>query len=146
MLTPDGVLLTRVAQRITAMEAGTFDTLGTMAVLDGVAWVATTLRPTREISAGAEPDTPEAADPVEGGAEYFVQIASSQNAVWAEDLANTLVRDANLPARVLAPEAFGDGYRVVVGPFPTREAADEVGTSLSRPFWIYVREPSDSLP
>jgi len=45
---------------------------------------------------------------------------------------------AGLAARVLAPQAGSDeGYRVVLGPYPTRTQAEAIGRKLGRPFWIY---------
>jgi len=44
---------------------------------------------------------------------------------------------AGLPARVLSPRSLDDGYRVVLGPYPTRNEAEAIGRKLGRPFWIY---------
>jgi cell division protein FtsN len=44
---------------------------------------------------------------------------------------------------VLKPSGDQDAYRVVIGPFPTREAADEIGRRLSRPYFI-LRLPKKS--
>ena len=44
---------------------------------------------------------------------------------------------AGLAARVLPPQHPDDGYRVVLGPYATREQAEATGRRLGRPFWIY---------
>jgi hypothetical protein len=38
---------------------------------------------------------------------------------------------------VLAPRSIEDGYRVVLGPYPTRTDAEAIGRKLGRPFWIF---------
>src|SRR5439155_336981 len=37
----------------------------------------------------------------------------------------------------LPPQHPDDGYRVVLGPYATREQAEATGRRLGRPFWIY---------
>lgn len=72
-------------------------------------------------------------------ARVFLQVSSSQNPDWAEDLARQL-RDAGLSASVLKPRREGDGYRVVLGPYDSRETAEAEGKKLGRPFFIYQPE------
>ena len=55
-------------------------------------------------------------------------------------MAQQLTR-AGLAARVLPPRGPDDGYRVVLGPFPTRAQAEAIGRKLGRPFWIYQPTP-----
>jgi hypothetical protein len=31
-------------------------------------------------------------------------------------------------------------YRVVLGPYPTREAAEAIGRKLGMPYWIFQRD------
>lgn len=69
----------------------------------------------------------------------FLQVSSSQNPDWAEDLARQL-RDVGLTASVLKPRREGDGYRVVLGPYDSRETAEAEGKKLGRPFFIYQPE------
>jgi len=73
-----------------------------------------------------------------GGAEgpMYVQVSTSQNPEWSGHLADDLAR-AGLPARVLPPQHTDEGYRVVLGPYATREQAEATGRRLGRPFWIY---------
>ena len=66
----------------------------------------------------------------------YVQVSVSQNVVWSRAAAQQLVA-AGLPATVLPPESPDDGYRVVLGPYPTRAQAEAIGRKLGRPYWIY---------
>ncbi|MGH2690685.1 MAG: SPOR domain-containing protein, partial [Actinomycetota bacterium] len=73
-------------------------------------------------------------DPVPGAATtLYLQISSSRNPAWANDLAQQL-RAAGVAALVLPA---GDSlYRVVVGPFGTRDEAEAAARSLGRPSFI----------
>jgi SPOR domain len=73
-----------------------------------------------------------------GGA-VFVQVSSTSNAQWAEGLAADL-RTAGMQARVLPPANAEEMYRVVLGPYPTREAAEAIGRKLDMPYWIFQRD------
>ncbi len=66
----------------------------------------------------------------------YLQVSSSQNRDWSAELARQLEQQG-LPARVLDPRAGEEGFRVVLGPYPSREAAESTGRRLGRPFFIY---------
>ena len=66
----------------------------------------------------------------------YLQVSSSQNPKWAEDFA-TRLSAAGLSASVMAPRQGEEGYRVVIGPYQTREEADSVGRELGAPYFIY---------
>ena len=70
--------------------------------------------------------------------EHWLQVSSSQNPDWADDLAEQL-RDAGHPAGVWRPETPEESYRVVVGPYPTRAVAEEAGRRLGRPYFVVQR-------
>jgi hypothetical protein len=72
----------------------------------------------------------------------YLQVSSSQNPAWAEELAKQL-GSAGLPASVLKPHAPDEGYRVVLGPYSSREDAEATGKKLGRPFFIYQPEGGD---
>jgi hypothetical protein len=76
--------------------------------------------------------TPEA----ESAAKVYLQVSSSQNRSWSAELARQLAQQG-LPATVLDPRPGEDGFRVVLGPYPTREAAESTGRRLGRPYFIY---------
>jgi len=69
----------------------------------------------------------------------FLQISSSRNPDWARALARQ-VTSLGFPATVAVPENRDDGYRVIVGPYPSREAAEEAGRRLGRPFFVLTRD------
>lgn len=75
-------------------------------------------------------------DPAEA---IWLQVSSSQNPDWANDLARQL-RDAGHAATVWRPQPPDESYRVVVGPFAGREAGEEAGRRLGRPYFV-VRQP-----
>jgi hypothetical protein len=81
---------------------------------------------------GAATDDEAGAD---GGAPVYLQVSSSRNPEWANDLVEQM-RSAGLPASLLDPAADGEPYRVVLGPYPSREAADEAGRRLGRAYFI----------
>jgi hypothetical protein len=45
-----------------------------------------------------------------------------------------------MPATVLSPDRAGEPYRVVLGPYPTRDEAEATGRQLGLPFWIFRRD------
>ncbi|HXG45943.1 MAG TPA: SPOR domain-containing protein [Gemmatimonadales bacterium] len=89
-------------------------------------------------STSLEPEAPAIpADQAEATlARVFLQVSSSQNRAWSGELARQLA-EAGLPAQVLDPRPGEEGFRVVLGPYPSREAAESVGRKLGRPFFIY---------
>lgn len=72
-------------------------------------------------------------------ARVFLQISSSRNPEWARALARQ-VTSLGFPATVAVPESRDDGYRVVVGPYSSREAAEEAGRRLGRPYFVLTRD------
>ncbi len=69
------------------------------------------------------------------GGKLYVQVSSSQNQEWAQALAKQL-KDGGFPASVLEPKTSDESYRVVIGPYLTREDADAVGKRLGRSYFI----------
>jgi hypothetical protein len=84
------------------------------------------------------PSVPAAREPT---GDIYLQISSSQNREWAQALAQQL-RDGGFAARLLNPTDPSDPYRVVIGPFATREEADAVGRRLGRPYFVLSEAPS----
>jgi hypothetical protein len=70
----------------------------------------------------------------------YLQVSRTQNSEWASLLMKQLQGDG-YPASVLDPSEPDEGYRVVVGPFVMREAADSVGRALGRPYFV-LRVPA----
>jgi len=103
-------------------------------------WVA---RGTKQDPAPPRPNPAEVAatlpDSVSAPAEavtVYLQVSRSQNPAWAQDLARE-IRDEGFPALVITPRTGDEAYRVVVGPYPSREAAESAGRQLGRPSFIY---------
>jgi hypothetical protein len=81
-------------------------------------------------------DDSTSSDTTTGEGKVYLQVSSSQNKAWSTELARQLEQQG-LPATVLDPRGPDEGYRVVLGPYPTREAAESSGKRLGRPFFIY---------
>jgi hypothetical protein len=104
-------------------------------------WQVLDWAPESEPRTTVEPgDTARTPDPVAPAAVVvYVQLSSSQNPAWAQELADKL-KSQGLPASVLRPERQDQAYRVVLGPYRSREAADSVGTRLGQPYFLYLPE------
>ncbi|NOT09983.1 MAG: hypothetical protein HOP28_17460 [Gemmatimonadales bacterium] len=72
--------------------------------------------------------------------DIYLQVSTSQNPEWAAQLAQKLKEDG-FPASVLDPTTTDEGFRVVVGPFTTRELAEETGKRLGRAYFVIRRPP-----
>ncbi len=70
----------------------------------------------------------------------YLQVSSSQSAEWSRDFAKQL-SSAGFPAKVVDPATTDEGFRVIVGPFGTREAAEETGRKLGRPYFVLTNPP-----
>jgi len=91
-----------------------------------------------------EPPAPVVPAPApDRNAAVWVQVSASQNERLARDLAAELAH-AGYPARVASPTAPPENWRVLVGPYPTRSAADSAARLLGRPYWITARGPADA--
>jgi cell division septation protein DedD len=69
------------------------------------------------------------------GGTVYLQVSSSQNQDWAQAFAKQL-KDGGFPTKVLAPSTGEDSYRVMVGPYQSREEAESVGKRLGRSYFI----------
>ena len=134
-MSPDGMLIYRRGKDVLSARPDSLTEVGR--VTNGAAdiWVLTSWLP-RGVPASAV--SAAASDSAGTGAEgpLYVQVSTSQNPEWSGHLADDLTR-AGLAARVLPPQHPDDGYRVVLGPYATREQAEATGRRLGRPFWIY---------
>jgi len=68
----------------------------------------------------------------------WVQVSASQSEAASRALVAELVA-AHHPAQLVPPRSVGDGWRVVLGPFATRDEAEAAGRVLGRPFFIVER-------
>jgi cell division septation protein DedD len=107
-----------------------------------VATTAPTPPPAADTGATTTADTAaDRAEPPAGptDARLYLQVSSSRNPSWADDLAGKL-RAAGLQPTVLKPAGSEETYRVVLGPFPTREAAEETGRRLGMPSFVITAQ------
>jgi cell division septation protein DedD len=165
-VSPGGVVLAREGDAVVARDVNSLDSLGV--VPDGAAdywfvgaWVPSgataAIRQQARIAEAGSPaprqpsaPAPAAATPATAGAKspppataparrLWVQVSVSQSEPASRELAARLVAARHL-AQVVPPRGEGDGWRVVVGPFATRDDAEAAGRSLGRPFFIVERD------
>jgi hypothetical protein len=67
------------------------------------------------------------------------QVSSSQNPAWADEFAQRL-RAAGLPASVIRPKRGDEPHRVVLGPYATREQAEEAGRRIGMPSFVVTTQ------
>ena len=84
-----------------------------------------------------------AADSAARATAVYLQVSSSQNPAWADELSQKL-RAAGLPASVLQPARSDEAYRVVLGPYATREQAEETGRGIGMPSFVVTAQDSPS--
>src|SRR5437762_885175 len=136
-ISPDGMLIYRHGKDVLSARPDSLTDVGK--IVGGAAdlWVLTSWLPrgvpASPVASAAGADTSGTSGP-EGP--MYVQVSTSQNPEWSGHLADDLTR-AGLAARVWPPQHTDDGYRVVLGPYATREQAEAIGRRLGRPFWIY---------
>lgn len=78
------------------------------------------------------------------GQRFYLQVSSSRNPAWARELADKIAA-AGVQATVVDPANADDVYRVVVGPFASREAADSASRSLGMPSFV-ISGPGSPAP
>ncbi|MGH7592073.1 MAG: SPOR domain-containing protein [Gemmatimonadales bacterium] len=133
-------LLVRQGQDVVSYDLASAKLPETGRVPGGAAdlWLVLPWAPRGEIPLGPEVDsTALAALDSAPDNRIFVQVSSSQNPAWANELARKM-KDIGLPAQVIKPQHQDEGYRVVLGPYPTREAAESTGKKLGQPYFIYT--------
>jgi hypothetical protein len=139
---PDGSLLVVRGDDVVALAPDSLVVTGRVAGGARDLWLVAAWDPQRPNLQLAADTAPRPADPDEL---HFVQVSSTANEAWAEDLARNL-RAAGMQASVLPPSMEEDRYRVVLGPFPTRDAAEATGRKLGRPYWIFTRTREPAVP
>jgi DNA-binding beta-propeller fold protein YncE len=142
-IAPDGALLVRQGDDVVAYRADSLVETGRAKGGAADLWVLTSWRPRggyRGAFADVDQPAAQAADTAGPEGPMYVQVSTSQNEAWSSEMAQQLTR-AGLAARVLEPANPDDGYRVVLGPYPTRAQAEAIGRKLGRPFWIYQPTP-----
>ena len=132
-------LLVRRGKDVAALDLASDGFPESGRVADGAAddWLAVAWRPARDAESDVTSDSAAVASADSGAAaaSVYLQVSSSQNPAWANELAEKL-RGAGLPASVLAPTRGDDAHRVVLGPYATREQAEETGRKIGMPSFI----------
>ena len=146
---PDGALIVPRGDDIVSYRPDSLAEAGRVKGGASDVWLLTAWRPRggyrgafadADGGAAAPADQGTAADTAGPEGPMYVQVSTSQNEAWSSEMAQQLTR-AGLGARVLQPKNPDDGYRVVLGPYPTRAQAEAIGRKLGRPFWIYQPTP-----
>lgn len=140
---PDGTVLIRQDDDVLAVQPGDSVPRGTVADGAGDRWVVALWSPDGRPERLAEAGT--ASSGAGAGGVIYLQVSSTSNPQWAEGLASDL-RLAGMRATVLPPGTADEMYRVVLGPYPTREAAEEIGRRLGMPYWIFQRDTTGAAP
>ncbi len=109
--------------------------------LDEVAAAVPDLPPGATVDSTAEPRAD--AGSASSDDQYFIQVTSSQNRQFAAAYAQQL-SEIGYRARVRDPAVEGDGFKVLIGPYPTREGAEADGKRLGKPY--FIRSPADRQP
>jgi hypothetical protein len=139
-IAPDGTLLVSQAEAVvafdpeTGVERGRVTATGT----ERLALISWDPRPPA-LQVAEDEVTPEIEAGTGTGLVYYAQISSTSNQDWARDL-STRLRQAGVDAQVMQPTEFYDRYRVVLGPYPTRQEADEIGRRLGRAYFVFSQE------
>jgi hypothetical protein len=139
---PDGSVVVRQGDQIVSWRPGTGDSVAAIDAAPSAVWLLASWDAAWTVETVVQEGEPE---PTAPGQELFVQVSTTTNADWAADLAANL-RRAGMPASVLDPEEPLDPYRVVLGPYGSREEAEATGRELRLPFWIFARDSSAAEP
>jgi hypothetical protein len=104
-------------------------------------WLPIAWQPAQETQLPFEADSAAlaAADTGPARPSVYLQVSSSQNPTWANELSAKLGA-AGLPASVLSPRRSEDVYRVVLGPYATREQAEATGRKIGMPSFIVTAQ------
>jgi hypothetical protein len=142
LVAPDGTVLVRRGDDVVSVIPDSSSPAGQASDPRGDEWMVTAWDPRRpmlETASTAASQAPRA------GQTVYVQVSSTSNPEWADHLAGNF-RRAGMEARILPPDGPDDPYRVVLGPYASREEAEQTGRRLGLPFWIFVRDTARAVP
>jgi YVTN family beta-propeller protein len=72
---------------------------------------------------------------------FVVSFATLLSEQKAQEMARSIIVNGT-QAHVIPTQRAGTMvYRVVLGPYPTRDAAEQIGKTAQRVFWVYPNEP-----
>jgi hypothetical protein len=141
---PDGTLLVARNNDVVALSAGDDKPAGRVQGGARDRWLIVPWDPRRPVLRLAAQQAPGPA-PAAPGQQIYLQVSSTSNAQWAEGLAQDL-RTAGMRASVLAPTTADEMYRVVIGPYASRDEAETIGRTLGMPYWIFTRDSAGGQP
>ncbi len=136
---PDGTILAKRGNDIVTYESESLTEVASVTGVGNDRCMVAGWTP-REPTLGTQGKTDRAPEGQEPGL-VFVQVSSTTNREWAEDLSVRL-RRAGLDASILMPQEPDEPYRVVLGPFSDQSEAEATAQTLDRPYWIFLVEPS----
>ncbi len=139
VIVPPRTLLVRRGADLAALDLSTpgFTEVGRIEGGAADFWLPIAWQPAQETELPFEADSAAlaAADTGPARPSVYLQVSSSQNPAWANELSAKLGA-AGLPASVLAPRRSEEVYRVVLGPYTTREQAEATGRKIGMPSFI----------
>jgi len=137
----DGTILVQRKDGVAAVDGSTGREAGQVTGGSGQSWIVVPWNPQR-LQVRLVESTEDAGDEP-SGLQYYAQVSSTSNADWARDEVNRLVQ-AGMSAVLLPQTEWDDRFRVGLGPFNSRQAAEEAGRLLGRAFFVISINPSDS--
>lgn len=143
VLSPN-TLVTRRGRDVVALDLGAEGLPERARIENGAAdrWLPLAWQPGQDEEVPAESDSVSLADAAESavsGRSVYLQVSSSQNPAWAEELSQKL-QAVGLPASVLPPRRSDQSYRVVLGPYATREQAEDAGRKIGMPSFVVTAQ------
>jgi SPOR domain len=143
MVAPPHTLLVRRGPDLVALDlaASGFTEVGRVEGGAADFWLPLAWKPAQDTDLPAQSDSAALAASDTGAARpsVYLQVSSSQNPTWANELSDKL-KAAGLPASVLAPKRSQEAFRVVLGPYATREQAEETGRKLGMPSFVVTAQ------
>ncbi|HUF36242.1 MAG TPA: SPOR domain-containing protein [Gemmatimonadales bacterium] len=140
---PPGTLVTRRGDDVVALDlaAEGFPERGRVNGGARDTWLPLAWHPEQDLDITDPADSAAlAADSIgAAAARVYLQVSSSQNPSWAEELSQKL-KTAGLPASVLQPTRSDEAYRVVLGPYATREQAEATGRGIGMPSFVVTAQ------
>jgi hypothetical protein len=141
-------LLTRRGKDLVALDLGRqgFPVRSRIEGGAGDTWLPLAWHPAQEENVPMDADSAAlaaAADSAANAPSVYLQVSSSQNPAWADELSQKL-QAAGLPASVLKPARSDEAYRVVLGPYATREQAEETGRGIGMPSFVVTTQDRSS--
>jgi hypothetical protein len=140
---PDGTILVRRGDAVVALDRDSLAPRGRVPGGAADRWLIVQWDPRRPALQVVTPVAGGA--PTPAGQQLYVQVSSTTNQQWADDLARDL-RLAGMRASVLPPVPPDESFRVVIGPYAAREEAEETGRKLGMPYWIFTRDQVGGPP